>query len=114
MHTVIETPTFQRAAAKARLSSGEIEAIVTMLAKDPAAGDVIKGSGGCRKVRVAGRGKGKSGGYRLITFFHSGDYPVFLLTVYGKGEMSNLSDAQVNALKQSTKQLVDALSKRRR
>lgn len=114
MHAVIETPAFQKAAAKAGLTASEVEAIVTVIAKDPQAGDIIQGSGGCRKVRVAGRGKGKSGGYRLITFYHSGAYPVFLLTIYGKGEMKNLSDAQVNALKLGTKQLVNALTKRKR
>ncbi len=113
MHTVIETPTFQRAAAKAGLGLAEIESIVTLIAESPQAGDLIPGSGGCRKVRIAGRGKGKSGGYRLITFYHSGRYPVFLLTIYGKGEMKNLSGAQVNALKVGTKQLVDALTARR-
>ncbi len=63
--------------------------------------------GGCRKVHLAGRGKGKSGGYRLITFFSGPDIPVFLLTVYSKGDIGNLSVAQVNTLKVLTKKLTD-------
>ncbi|MBS0274860.1 MAG: type II toxin-antitoxin system RelE/ParE family toxin [Proteobacteria bacterium] len=106
MHTVIETPSFQKAAAKAGLGPADIDEIVTQIAKAPRSGDLIQGSGGCRKVRVAGRGKGKSGGYRLITFYHSGDHPVFLLTVYSKGEMGNLSDAQVNVLRNIVKAIV--------
>lgn len=43
--------------------------IVCYLAADPMAGDEIAGTGGCRKVRFAGRGNGKSGGYRTITFY---------------------------------------------
>jgi hypothetical protein len=44
-------------------------AIVTWIASNPAAGDVIEGAGGARKVRLAGKGKGKSGGYRVVTFY---------------------------------------------
>jgi hypothetical protein len=107
MQTVIETPTFQKATRKAGLSETEIEAIVTYLARNPDGGEVIKGSGGCRKVRIAGRGKGKSGGYRLISFYSGANIPVFLLTVYSKNDMGNLSDAQVNAMKLLTRTLID-------
>jgi hypothetical protein len=72
---------------------------VDILARDPEAGEMITGSGGCRKVRVAGRGKGKSGGYRLITYYGGKDIPVYLLTIYSKGDRVNLSDQQVNAIK---------------
>ena len=48
------------------------------IAANPAAGDVIEGTGGARKVWFAGKGKGKSGGYRVITFFSGTDVPVFL------------------------------------
>lgn len=108
MQSVVETPMFQNAAKSAGLTEKDVEAIVTFLARTPDAGDVIKGSGGCRKLRVAGRGKGKSGGYRLITFFSGPDIPLYLLAVYGKGDRSNLSDAQVNTLKALTKRLIDA------
>jgi len=55
--------------------------------------------GGARKLRVAGRGKGKSGGYRVITFYSGKDVPAFLLAVYSKGEKGNLSNAERNELK---------------
>ena len=67
------------------------------------AGDVVQGSGGCRKLRWAGRGKGKSGGYRTITFYSGAMMPVYLLTVFGKGEKANLSDAECNALRALTR-----------
>jgi hypothetical protein len=70
-----------------------------MLADHPEAGDEIGGTGGARKVRVAGRGKGKSGGYRVITFYSGEDVPVFLLAVYSKGDRANLSKAERNELK---------------
>jgi hypothetical protein len=56
--------------------------IVTTLAANPTAGVEIPGTGGARKLRFAGRGKGKSGGYRVITFYSGVGVPVFLLNVF--------------------------------
>jgi hypothetical protein len=99
VHTIVETPAYLADVRAARLSEGEREAIVEMVASNPCAGDEIAGTGGARKVRVAGRGKGKSGGYRVITFYSGEDVPVFLLTLYSKGEQANLSKAERNELK---------------
>src|SRR3546814_9056503 len=74
------------------------ELVVTLLANNPEAGDPIQGSGGCRKVRVRKPGTGKSGGYRLITFYTGVEYPVFLITVFGKNERDNLTKAERNDL----------------
>lgn len=90
------------------MSAAEMKAVVDAIAADPTMGVVIKGSNGCRKVRFASKGKGKSGGYRVITFFSGPNIPAFLLTVFGKGERVNLTDAEVNALAKATKALVDA------
>jgi hypothetical protein len=106
MHTVIETTAYLRAARDGGLSESERDAIVTMIANDPVAGDEIVGTGGCRKVRVAGRGKGKSGGYRLITFFSGADVPVYLLTVFSKGQRSDLTAAERNRLAKFVRTLV--------
>lgn len=95
------------AARAARLSGDDIERIIDHLARRPDAGDVIQGTGGARKVRFAGRGKGKSGGYRVITFYSGGHVPVFLLTVFAKGERADLSKAERNALAQLTRMLVN-------
>jgi hypothetical protein len=99
MHTVVETPSYLADAKAAGLTEAEREAVVEMLANHPEAGDEIGGTGGARKVRVAGRGKGKSGGYRVITFYSGKDVPVFLLALYSKGEKANLSKAERNELR---------------
>jgi len=99
MHTVVETPSYLADAKAAGLTQGERAAVVEMIANHPEAGDEIGGTGGARKVRVAGRGKGKSGGYRVITFYSGRDVPVFLLAVYSKGEKANLSKVERNELK---------------
>jgi hypothetical protein len=58
------------AAAKAAgLSSSGVDRIVDYSARHPDAGDAIPGTGGARKLRFAGRGKG---GYRVITFLQRG------------------------------------------
>ncbi len=106
MHTVVETPAYLSAADLAGISEAEREGIVVTLARDPMLGVEIKGTGGCRKFRFAGRGKGKSGGYRIITFFTGKDLPVYLITAFGKNMKDNLSDAEANELKKLTKQIV--------
>jgi hypothetical protein len=72
---------------------------VSYLATNPDAGDIIPGSGGCRKVRIAKDGKGKSGGYRVITYYKTEDQPVYLPTVISKGKQANLTEKQKNALR---------------
>jgi hypothetical protein len=62
-HAVIETPDYLSDAKAARMTDTEREAVIMMLAHNPKAGVEIPGAGGARKVRIAGRGKGKSGGY---------------------------------------------------
>jgi len=103
MHAVCETHAFRRAAISAGMNEDEIAALVSYLANNPSAGDVVAGTGGCRKLRWPGRGKGKSGGYRTITFYSGALMPVYLLTVFGKGEKANLSNAECNALRALTR-----------
>jgi hypothetical protein len=102
MQTVIETESYLRDAKDAGMAEDEREAAVDRVAADPESGDVMQGTGGARKLRLAGRGKGKSGGYRIVYYFGGGDIPVFLLTVFGKGEKANLTQGERNALKSLT------------
>lgn len=99
MHTVVEMPGYLADAKKARLIEAEQTAIADFLARNPSAGAEIVGTGGARKVRFAGRGKGKSGGYRVITFFSGPDIPVFLLNVFAKGDKADLAKGERNALR---------------
>jgi len=99
MQTVVETPEYLATAKRAGMTDAEREAAVNFIAANPDAGEIIPGTGGCRKVRIAKEGKGKSGGYRLITYFATRDEPVFLLTVISKGKQANLTDKQKNELR---------------
>ncbi len=64
------------------------------------------GTGGARKLRWSVQGRGKSGGVRVITFYSGPPVPVFLLTVFGKGEKTNLTQAERNELRDVLRDLV--------
>ncbi len=111
VQTVVETQAYLSAAKAAGMTEAERAAAVDIVSANPTAGDLIVGGGGIRKVRVAGRGKGKSGGYRVITYFVGEDLGVCLLWVLSKGRAANLTDAQVNDLANATKSLADSFTK---
>ena len=112
MHTVCELSSFQKAADEVGMTEPQVRALTNYLSENPLAGDLIVETGGCRKLRWAGKGKGKSGGYRIITFFSGTDIPVFLMTVFAKGERANLSQAERVGLGAITKQIVSEYRKR--
>ena len=99
MHTVVETPGFLADTRGLGLADAERWSIVVWIAANPMAGDVMEGTGGARKVRFAGKGKGKSGGYRVVTFYSGTDVPVFLLNVFAKNERANLTPKECVTLK---------------
>ena len=80
---------------------------VDTVAADPLAGDLIVGSGGCRKLRIARNGGGKSGGYRIVTYYVGGRLPVFLLAALSKRSTGAFSPAQVNAMKVATRTIAE-------
>lgn len=110
MQTIIETAAYIAAAKEAGMTADEMTAVANLVAANPEAGDIMQGCGGARKLRVAKPGQGKSGGYRVITYFAGDTFPAFLLTVFGKNEKANLSKADRNALAAITKRLTEALA----
>lgn len=107
MQTVAEMPEFSRNAAHL-LREDEIQALIGYLAEHPAAGALLAGTGGVRKLRWAREGRGKSGGVRVIYYFHSERLPLYLLTIFGKNEKANLTKAEANTLSKLVKLLVQA------
>jgi len=96
---------FQRKVARL-LSEHEREDLVTYLAGHPNAGVIMEGTGGIRKLRWARTGGGKSGGVRVIYYFHDKSMPLYLLTAFGKNEKANLSKEESNLLAKAVKKLV--------
>ena len=108
MHTVGEAEGFRAATYEAGMTDADIESIISFLAVTPDAGQVIPGTGGCRKLRWARAGGGKRGGYRVVTFFTGPDIPVWLITAFAKNEKANLTKAERNALAGLTKGIAEA------
>jgi len=106
MQGVVHLKTFEKDAAEAGLTEDELKDIEYAIAADPEVGEVMQGTGGCRKARFAkkgsGKSTGKSGGYRVITWFGGNDIPVFLFNVFAKGDKVNLTNAERNELRKIT------------
>ncbi|PCI40977.1 MAG: addiction module toxin RelE [Rhodospirillaceae bacterium] len=103
--TVAETNAFI-AQAKSVLSDEDRFEVINMIASNPKCGDVMKGTGGVRKVRVSLQGRGKSGGARVVYFYHNDEMPIFLFAVFAKNEKDNLTKTECNELKKVTAQIV--------
>lgn len=105
--TVVELPEFIGRAADL-LDAVERKAVIDHLAQNPTAGDLLEGTGGIRKLRWGRGNRGKSGGVRVIYYYHSQRIPLFLLTIFGKNEQANLSKADRNQLAKLVDLLIEA------
>ncbi|MDQ2083660.1 type II toxin-antitoxin system RelE/ParE family toxin [Xanthobacteraceae bacterium Astr-EGSB] len=76
------------------LTPGERDAVIASIAADPAGGDLIPGTGGLRKRRVALPGRGKRGGARVITLYLGEGRPVYAVFVFARNERADLSPQQ--------------------
>lgn len=91
----VELPAFERNRSK-YMSDENFSDFQQELMLNPTAGEVIQGTGGLRKVRFqdSSRGKGKRGGLRIIYYWWLKESEFLLFTVYGKGEMDDLTPEQ--------------------
>jgi hypothetical protein len=103
--SVIELAGYKRRAGEL-LTPQEQDAVVDLVAYEPTCGDLIPGTGGLRKVRIAVGGRGKRGGARVVCYFHDADIPVFLLALYAKNEKDDLTVAEKKEFSDLTKELV--------
>ncbi|XOF32318.1 MAG: type II toxin-antitoxin system RelE/ParE family toxin [Candidatus Electrothrix sp. YB6] len=113
MNTVVELPEFIRRAEKL-LRTPERENLIRYLAANPEAGVLLQGTGGIRKLRWKREGTGKSSSVRVIYYFHSEQYPLFLLTLFGKSEKANISKAERNMLAKLTEELLATYGSKQR
>ena len=76
----------------------ELDVLINSLETDPKQGKPIGFD--CYKIRlaIASKGKGKSGGARVITHAHITKTKVYLLTIYNKSEQANVSDNEIKEL----------------
>ena len=97
MITIAEVPEYIREAEKLLIVK-ERQDVLSYLAAHPKSGVLMEGAGGVRKLRWGRGGRGKSGGVRVIYYYHSGVMPLYLLAIFAKNEQDNLSKAERNGM----------------
>lgn len=108
----VELPPFEHHRAN-YLDDSAFLRLQRLLMVNPEAGALIPGTGGLRKLRFADerRGKGKRGGLRVIYYWWNAGLQFWLFTIYDKEEMSDLTKAQCETLKQMIKSELEARRK---
>ena len=100
---IIETSIFTRR-LKTLLEDEDYRELQNSIILSPASGKIIKGSGGIRKLRWRGSGRGKRGGVRLIYYWYQNEDIILMLLIYPKNERDDLSPAQLKTLKSIVEQ----------
>lgn len=95
---IIETTAFTRQ-IRAELDEESYRRLQLELVRDPEAGAIIRGTGGIRKIRWARKGRGKSGGTRVIYYWHRPEDTLLMLLAYGKSVQEELTPGQRKALR---------------
>lgn len=106
--TFVMTPEFDTAWSKMGLNDTDLRKLQHELLMYPDSGDMIRGTHGCRKIRVAFENKGKSGSARVIYVNFLSFEKIYLLTAYPKNEKENLSKQESNDIKELVKSLENA------
>ena len=94
----VETSLFSRL-REHYLDDEQFSLLQASLITAPDAGQVIRGSGGIRKIRWAMDGAGKRGGLRILYYRRRSSSRIYLMTLYRKSEVTDLSKAELQALK---------------
>jgi mRNA-degrading endonuclease RelE of RelBE toxin-antitoxin system len=97
--TFVETRLFTQLVSE-YLSDDEYAALQHALASAPESGAVIRGSGGVRKLRWTGSGRGKRGGMRVIYYLRLRRGQVWMLTIYAKNEAATIPTAVLKRIKE--------------
>ena len=99
MFGFIETPSFTRILEQ-YLDDDEYSRLQTHLNNRPESGVIVPGSGGVRKLRWRGEGRGKRGGLRVIYYLRLARGEIWMLTIYGKNVRENISAHLLKAMKE--------------
>jgi len=102
--TVVEVEPFPSKAVRV-WGEEELLEFISYIAFHPAAGALIPGGGGLRKVRWSRPGKGKRGGVRVVYYFHDASLPLFLMTMYAKSQKANLTSRELKIMRKLVAEL---------
>ncbi len=106
MFTIVETETFERLWPYywTHLAHDEF---ITFITENPETGDVVKGSGGMRKVRWSRTGSGKSGGVRVIYFNRLANGEIWLVFIYAKNKLDSINAKTLKEIKHEIEKTID-------
>ena len=104
---IFKNKAFSRFARKEGIGDGELKAIVPQLEANQSDADL---GGNVYKMRVARPGEGKSGGYRVIVLFRSGEH-TFFVHGFVKSDLANIDDKQLRRFKEMAKDLLSYTEK---
>ena len=93
----IETPIFTKRVAQC-ISDEDYHRLQVHLVEHPDAGELVRGSGGIRKIRCAASGRGKRGGARTLYYWDVPD-KIYMIFCYLKNELEDITPAQLKALR---------------
>ena len=99
---IFKTKSFSRFARKEDITDEELKAIIPQLEADNAGANL---GGDVYKMRIARQNEGKSGGYRVLVFFRSGER-TFFVHGFAKSDLSNISDKELQGFKLSAKRVL--------
>ena len=95
---IIETAIFTKRVNEL-LDDEQYRLLQWILVKAPDSGKIIPGSGGLRKLRWAGSGRGKRGGIRLIYYWFPKQDRLLMLFLFAKNEQADLTAQQLKTLR---------------
>jgi hypothetical protein len=103
----IETPEFVDKVDKLDILD-DLYRLQGELLLNPMKGKVEKGAGGARKIRMAVRGRGKSGGARIIYYYVDLRGEIWFLDAYVKKDKESLTDKEKYRLFRFIKEVINA------
>lgn len=106
MQTVIETEEFEKL-WPLYWTEKEHDNFAAFIAENPGAGDVVRGSGGVRKVRWSRTGSGKSGGVRVIYFNRMANGEIWLIFIYAKSKKDSIDGNVLKELKNEIEKTIE-------
>jgi mRNA-degrading endonuclease RelE of RelBE toxin-antitoxin system len=96
---IVETAVFTKQ-INTLLPDDQYKELQKELVFNPSAGDIIKHSGGLRKIRWRSASKGNRGGIRVIYYWFVSEDQIYMLLAYGKNEKDDLTAAELKILRQ--------------
>lgn len=101
----VMTPSFDRSWSAIGLDDKDLAELQDTLLLDPESGDLIPGTGGARKIRVAAKDHGKRGGARVIYVDVVVLEEIYLLAAYAKNEQTNMTPDEKKIVRDFIRQL---------